>query len=260
MIHLKRLPTLTAFTEVRSKKPKAPITRVPELPPPIVAQDLSTVTRAFREAHIKFVLLEMIYTLVFHQSLVHFFEQDAGGITAHFLLTRLTGEIVPSNNNGQLADSTTHDATHRSLNNFEDLYYLLLARVKAMHAELRLRVNNGFMARTTILHSKGSSDGEYFRSITRRFTVADALNQLSLFWCILNDPDLVKPLNTVVKMQHMNIQSHAPCKGKPEEERWTCMNTEWKESDWKEIQGLKFIGSWSPGMIACHLESRFKRV
>lgn len=122
----------------------------------------------------------------------------------------------------------TKDPMHRPLGDFEDLYYSLVATVKAMHQMITLRLNNGFERPDTVFDT------------TKGLTVLWLTERLVRLWVRLNDTALVQALDTAIQGRHEE-GSHF-------------------EEPFAQKVGLNYIGDEHPAMINGKLNEKYRSV
>ncbi|KAF2691531.1 hypothetical protein K458DRAFT_286595, partial [Lentithecium fluviatile CBS 122367] len=81
---------------------------------------------------------------------------------------------------------TSKGLLQRPLEDYEDLYYALLALTQEMHQTLCLRINNGFCTISSPIHEDGQS-------------VAQVLDFLHGCWTLLNNPAVARALDGTIR-------------------------------------------------------------
>ncbi|KAH3910886.1 hypothetical protein HBH56_137620 [Parastagonospora nodorum] len=135
----------------------------------------------------------------------------------------------------------------RPLEDFEDLYYALLARLQDMAQMLTLRVTNGFNAPSEPVFENGPS-------------IADLYDSLMSYWDMLNDPACARALDDAMRQFRVGVlyreinaelEAHVISFANAEE-----LLAELFES--KEFtEGIAWIASWSPAMIGAYLSEKY---
>lgn len=144
----------------------------------------------------------------------------------------------------------------RPLEDFEDLYYALLARIKDLHQMLSIRVNNGFTPPTDIIFDGGP-------------TFAELHYELQVKWERLNELQLVNALDTAVRFSRVKDvfpdlalgreklkQDVHTLGGRDQEARSVEDDVDKKNREY--TPGIAWIGGWPPGMIAAWLEEKYR--
>jgi hypothetical protein len=85
-----------------------------------------------------------------------------------------------------LGQRTAKNAAHRPLEDFEDLYYAVLARMQDIHHILNARLGSGFSTVTDLVHTDGPS-------------IADLYVSLAQHWNVLNHTAFVKAIDSAVR-------------------------------------------------------------
>jgi hypothetical protein len=144
---------------------------------------------------------------------------------------------------------TSKHALNRPLEDFEYLYYAMLAKIQEICHILTLRVNNGFTSSTSPIFDNGP-------------TLCETHARLQEYWVALNEPEFVKVLDSAVR--------RARVKGLHAEVLGQLRRGEISQSDSRElvedlytsgedeVPGLAWIGGWAPSMIGAWLEEKFR--
>jgi hypothetical protein len=145
---------------------------------------------------------------------------------------------------------TIKEPMSRPLEDFEDLYYVLLSTVQGYHQTLSLRLQNGFSVPSDTLYAFGPTI----------FQFHDTLVQC---WDALNEPGLIKTLDNAVR--HARIKElHLDTVTKRSTGMLTPRDADELLSDLhgdeNEVQGISFIGSWAPAMISAWLTEKYRTV
>jgi hypothetical protein len=179
------------------------------------------------------------------------------------LYSRLqAGQLPPSPNspnasagsqaNGTLRRRTSKALLQRPLEDFEDLYYALLALTQEMHSNLVTRVNNGFSTLSTYF-----SEGGY--------QVHHIVEFLLDSWCALNNASLTKALDSAIRhARYKRLEAQLSA-------QWTA--GDYTKADYDElredlqdpvsyatIQGLHWIAGYSPAMINAQLSQKYRKM
>ncbi|KAF2192541.1 hypothetical protein K469DRAFT_654166 [Zopfia rhizophila CBS 207.26] len=136
----------------------------------------------------------------------------------------------------------------RPLEDFEDLYYALLAKVQDMYGDLRLRVNNSFIAPEVVLYKYGPN-------IKMLCTI------LKQYWTILNDPSFVMALDSAVRRSRIKYM-HADIIDRFNAKIITKKDADELAADLyadhQDVSGLAWIGDWPPAMINTRLQEKYR--
>ena len=83
---------------------------------------------------------------------------------------------------------------------FEDLWYMICARVRELYSDLNVRFQNGFITNETVLHNFGSEGTSFGLWRTK-----DMVNLLQEHWLILMDKHLVGTLDHAVRKRNYEL-------------------------------------------------------
>lgn len=140
--------------------------------------------------------------------------------------------------------------TERPLEDFEDLYYALLARLQDMAQMLTLRVTNGFNQPSEPVFVNGPS-------------IADLYDGLVTYWDMLNEPACARALDDAMRQFRVGVlyrEIHAETEASiitPADAEELLANLfESKEF----TEGIAWIASWSPAMIGAYLNEKYRVV
>ncbi|KAF2109696.1 hypothetical protein BDV96DRAFT_651671 [Lophiotrema nucula] len=242
-----------------------------DLPAAVSRDDLEAVDTGLPIKKVKYILLDIADDLISY-------DEEAGitpptndphpFISVNFLSERLdNGKIGPKplpalealvNNTNEPAPEfpaqlgnriTLKTPENRPLEDFEDLYYSILARVKTLHQDISIRLNNGFC----FLYDRVWQDGPTFED----FEV-----ELDEMWTTLNDPALVKTLDDAcrrnrAKALHQLITIQRD-NGTITEKFAADLMRGLYGACYNEVPGLKWIGGWSPAMISALLGEKYR--
>lgn len=138
----------------------------------------------------------------------------------------------------------------RPLEDFEDVYYALLARMQDISQTLTLRVSHGFNQSSELIFPNGPS-------------FADLHASLVSYWLILNEPACVCALDDAVRQSRVNrlfeeihLELEANVITQTDADELLVDLYENKDA----TEGLAWIGSWSPAMIGAWLEEKYRMV
>ncbi|KAJ4992673.1 hypothetical protein SVAN01_01719 [Stagonosporopsis vannaccii] len=151
-----------------------------------------------------------------------------------------------------LGQRTTKDAEHRPLEDFEDLYYAILARMQDIHQTLNARLGSGFSTLSDPIYPSGPS-------------IANLYVGIAEYWDALNQPDFVKPLDCAVRHSrvrylHQEIIAKVHDKEITGEDAKELLNELYDPDEYDAIQGLAWVNGWAPSMVAAWLEEKYRIV
>ncbi|KAF9698782.1 hypothetical protein EKO04_003066 [Ascochyta lentis] len=151
-----------------------------------------------------------------------------------------------------LGQRTTKSAAHRPLEDFEDLYYIVLARMQDIHQVLSARLGSGFNATTDPVYPDGPS-------------IADLYVSLAQYWDVLNDNAFVKAIDSAVR--HSRVKClHQEILVQVHNDEITSTDAEellkdlYDPKEYEEIQGLAWVSGWAPSMVAAWLGEKYRVV
>lgn len=152
------------------------------------------------------------------------------------------------------------DMSTRALEHFEDLYYVLLCEIRAIHHILLVRVNNGWYVRTDRICDNGPA-------------IEEVYGLLCGYWDGLNEVGLVKALDESVRVGSMRrVKVQVQCGGDSVvgvvetgrgsadgdgDESGARGGGEGDEGV-REVRGLEWIGAWPANMISPWLEEKYR--
>jgi hypothetical protein len=138
--------------------------------------------------------------------------------------------------------------TERPLEDFEDLYYALLARLQDMGQVLSLRVSNGFNPPSEAVCKNGPPISELYDSLVS-------------YWDMLNDPVCVRALDDAIRQSRVNI-IYREINAELNAAVITSDDAEELLLDLFEnrdvTDGIAWIGAWSPAMIGAYLTEKYR--
>lgn len=151
-----------------------------------------------------------------------------------------------------LSQRTTKDATRRPLEDFEDLYYAVLARMQDIHQILTARLGSGFSTFTDPVYPDGPS-------------IADLYVSLAQYWDTLNHIAFVKAIDCAVrrsrvKYLHQEIIAQVHNDEITHTDAEELLNDLYNPSEYDGIQGLAWVSGWAPSMVAAWLEEKYRIV
>ncbi|ORY19677.1 hypothetical protein BCR34DRAFT_453274, partial [Clohesyomyces aquaticus] len=140
----------------------------------------------------------------------------------------------------------------RPLEDYEDLYYAAIAKVKDIHSQISLRLANKFNAPTDRIWAGGPS-------------ISSLAAALSDFWAVLTEPALVKTLDRAVrrsrvKLLHLAVLDKFSKKEIDEENCTDLIATLYGEGECGNLPGLAWITGWAPSMIGAWLQEKYRLV
>jgi hypothetical protein len=147
---------------------------------------------------------------------------------------------------------STKDVTHRPLEDFEDLYYAVLARMQDIHQILNARLGSGFSTFTDLVYPDGPS-------------IADLYVSLAQYWDALNHNAFVKAIDCAVrrsriKYLHQEIITQVHNDEITHSDAEELLNDLYDPSGYDSIQGLAWVSGWAPSMVAAWLEEKYRIV
>ncbi|KAF3045415.1 hypothetical protein E8E12_001277 [Didymella heteroderae] len=151
-----------------------------------------------------------------------------------------------------LDQHTTQDVTHRPLEDFEDLYYAVLARMQDIHQILNARLGSGFSTFTDPVYPEGPS-------------IADLYVSLAQYWDALNHNAFVKAIDYAVRRSrvqylHQEIIAQVHNDEITHSDAQELLNDLYDPNEYDGIQGLAWVSGWAPSMIAAWLEEKYRIV
>ena len=145
---------------------------------------------------------------------------------------------------------TGKSPSQRSLQEYEDIYYALLALIQEMHWDILTRINNGF----------NHIDDFVCDGSVRIFQLLDYLVKS---WEFLNDSSVAKALDNAIREACYKTTQK---KFKDDFKQGKYLIADYKsllkalKKDYDEIPGLVWIGGWSPAMINASLQQKWRPV
>ncbi|KAF2477321.1 uncharacterized protein BDR25DRAFT_199528, partial [Lindgomyces ingoldianus] len=140
----------------------------------------------------------------------------------------------------------------RPLEDFEDLYYAALQKIKDMHQHIKLRIDNNFNQTADPLYVGGPSISEF---------------EYLLFgcWAILNDTALVKTLDNAIQRSrvrslHLDIVEKVRKKELNPDAANDLIADLYNLEEYENVPGLAWIGGWSAAMIGAWLQEKYRFV
>ncbi|KAF1934074.1 uncharacterized protein M421DRAFT_235 [Didymella exigua CBS 183.55] len=151
-----------------------------------------------------------------------------------------------------LGQHTTTDVTQRPLEDFEDLYYAVLARMQDIHQILNARLGSGFSTFTDAVYPDGPS-------------IADLYVSLAQYWDALNHNKFVKAIDCAVrrsrvKYLHQEIIAQVHNDEITHSDAEELLNDLYDPKDYNGIQGLAWVSGWAPSMVAAWLQEKYRIV
>ncbi|KAF2632636.1 hypothetical protein BU25DRAFT_382262 [Macroventuria anomochaeta] len=151
-----------------------------------------------------------------------------------------------------LGQRTAKDAAHRPLEDFEDLYYAVLARMQDIHQILTARLGSGFSTFTDAVYPDGPS-------------IADLYVSLAQYWDVLNHTAFVKPIDCAIRRSRVKYL-HQEIIAQVHNDEITQIDAEellsdlYDPNEYDGIQGLAWVSGWAPSMVAAWLEEKYRVV
>jgi hypothetical protein len=140
------------------------------------------------------------------------------------------------------------DVSERPLEDFEDLYYALLARMKDISAILSVRVSNGFNAPSSPVFESGP-------------TFSDLHSALTSYYLIFNHPSCVRALDDAVRQSRVNrlfeeihLELKANVITQADADELLVDLYENRES----TEGVAWVMGWSAAMMQAWLEEKWR--
>ena len=158
----------------------------------------------------------------------------------HARIKATLGQHIPKN------------AVHRLLEDFEDLYYAVLARMQDIHQILNARLGSGFSTFTDTIYTDGPS-------------IADLYASLAQYWDVLNHTAFVKSIDAAVrrsrvKYLHQEIIAQVHNDEITQADAEELLSDLYDPNEYDSIQGLAWISGWAPSMVAAWLEEKYRIV
>lgn len=167
----------------------------------------------------------------------------------HLALTPLPDIAKDASRLQQTLSGRWTDSVHsRPLEDFEDVYYAVLARMQDMQHTLNARLSSGFNDVHDALFAGGPS-------------IADFAASMAQYWGVLNAPACARALDDAVRQArvtrlyeeiHMALDANVITQADADE----LLADLFESKDTAE--GMKFIGGWSPAMIGGYLHERYR--
>lgn len=237
---------------------------LPPFGPAATQSAVDASTEAFPSEYIINIILEIsnyLVALVDHSALFGRPNTDPYSPSLHTLHSRLhSGHLNPSplqtHANEQarikaaLSQRTAKDAAHRPLEDFEDLYYAVLARMQDMHQILNARLGSGFNTTTDTLYADGP-------------TIAALHDSLSQYWDVLNHTAFVRAIDAAVrrsrvKSLHQEILAQVHNDEITQADADELLTDLYDPAEYDGIQGLAWVSGWAPSMVAAWLEEKYR--
>lgn len=157
---------------------------------------------------------------------------------------------TPSNQQPPVPRRAHSNPLNRPVEDFEYLYYAVLAKINETSNMLTLRVNNGFAKPDDAVFEGGP-------------TLRHTHTWLQESWTTLNDPALVKVLDEEVRRTRVRCM-RLEIMGQYQRREITHTDMLELSEDLRtsleagEVPGLAPIGGWAPSMIGAWLEEKFR--
>ncbi|KAJ8117996.1 hypothetical protein OPT61_g928 [Boeremia exigua] len=151
-----------------------------------------------------------------------------------------------------LGQRTAKDAVHRPLEDFEDVYYAILARMQDIHQTLNARLGSGFSTFSDPVHTNGPS-------------IADFYVDLAQYWGALNEKPFVKAIDCAVrrsrvKYLHQEVVAQLHEGDITQADADEILDDLYDPDEYDGIQGVAWINGWAPSMVAAWLEEKYRIV
>ncbi|KAH7405950.1 hypothetical protein DE146DRAFT_676566 [Phaeosphaeria sp. MPI-PUGE-AT-0046c] len=147
-----------------------------------------------------------------------------------------------------LTERVRHSNLSRPLEDLEDLYYAILARMQDMVQTLNLRLASGFNSLTDRLFDNGPR-------------ITDLHASLVEYWSILNDPACARALDDAIRQARVD-RLYAEINAELESNVITQTDAQKLLEDLFQskdtTEGLAWIGGWSPAMVGAWLEEKYR--
>jgi hypothetical protein len=147
---------------------------------------------------------------------------------------------------------TDKKAVQRPLQDYEDLYYAVLARLQDIHQMMNARLQSGFSALTDRVYFEGPS-------------VADMFLSLAEYWGALNETEFVKALDNAVRRaraeylrEQILAQVHTGEATRANAD--AVLSNLFHPKEYGRIHGLVWISGWAPGMVNAWLVEKYRIV
>ncbi|KAL5118361.1 hypothetical protein ACEQ8H_003710 [Pleosporales sp. CAS-2024a] len=141
-------------------------------------------------------------------------------------------------------------AVDRALEDFEDVYYALLARLQDMGQMLAVRITNGFNDASDAVFDQGPSFSDLYHS-------------LASYWAMLNDAGCARALDHAIR-NHRIAALLREINAELETGAITPQDADELLRDLYEnrhvTDGLAWISGWSPAMIGAYLAEKYHLV
>ncbi|KAF2132319.1 hypothetical protein P153DRAFT_429477 [Dothidotthia symphoricarpi CBS 119687] len=226
---------------------------------------------AYPDDYIKTVILELssyLLTLVEHSlisgkpandpyspSLRTIYDRLHGGYPALSPLREHTND--PERIKSALAQQhqrTPSPPMLRPLEDFEDLYYAVLARLLDIHQSLNARLGSGF----NVAPDPVFPDQDVL-------TIADLFASLAQYWDVLNSAGCAKALDSAIRRSrvahlHKEIVLQLHNNDITPADADELLADLYDPGEYAGVQGLAWIGGWAPSMISAWLEEKYRLV
>jgi hypothetical protein len=140
------------------------------------------------------------------------------------------------------------DVTERPLEDLEDLYYAVLARMQEMLHTLNLRIASGFNSADDALFPGGPSISAWYASLTE-------------YWILLNEPDCGRALDDAVRQGRVNRLYEEVVRRLEANE----ISHETAEAFLEELfnaqestEGVTWVVDWNPVVVGVKLEEKYR--
>lgn len=236
--------------------------------PPLCAPASQTIVEAsdtaFPSGYVISILLEISGFLVSLDGRTTLFGQidrDPYSPSLRTLYIRLhDGQLNPSPlqthaNDTKRLEATIHQRTdkravQRPLQDFEDLYYAVLARLQDIHQMMTARLKSGFSALTDRVYFEGPSVGNMFMNLAE-------------YWGALNETEFVKALDDAVRRSRaeyleQEVLSQVRTKKVTQANADALLSNIFDPKEYDRLIGLAWISGWAPGMINAWLEEKYR--
>lgn len=225
---------------------------------------------AYPDAYVKTIILELstyLLTLVDYSLLFGKPANDPYSPSLRTIYDRLhNGCLAPSPlrehaNNVERIKSllAQRQRTHaepmlRPLEDFEDMYYAVLARMLDIHQVLNARLGSGFNIPPDPVFPTQDIP-----------TISSLFASLSQYWDVLNDVRYAKALDNAIRRSrvthlHQEILLQLQNNDITQADASELLNDLYDPSEYSGVQGLAWIGGWAPSMISAWLEEKYRCV
>lgn len=151
-----------------------------------------------------------------------------------------------------LGQRTAKTAAQRPLEDFEDLYYAVLARMQDIHQILNARLGSGFNTITDLVYPDGPA-------------ISDLYISLAQYWDVLNNAAFVKTIDSAVRRSRVKyLRQEILAQVRNDEitqaDAEKLLSDLYKPKEYYSIKGLAWVNGWAPSMVAAWLEEKHRMI